>query len=119
MQAYWPFQTLFSCSPCVGLTLESISSTIPRGGRRAWTVSIHWPARSASAERVFFAVSHRVSKRAHLARRGRTTRSRFAADDPAHRGIMPQTLGVVTSSYSARRPNPDCREGRTCEGLRL
>jgi hypothetical protein len=32
---------------------------------------------------------------AHLARRGRATRSRFAADDPAHRGIMPQALGVV------------------------
>jgi len=30
-----------------------------------------------------------------LARRGRATRSRFAADDPAHRGIMPQALGVV------------------------
>src|SRR2546430_5928213 len=32
---------------------------------------------------------------AHLARRGRATRSRFAADDRAHRGIMPQALGVV------------------------
>jgi hypothetical protein len=28
------FQTLSSCLPCVGLTLESMSSTTPRGGRR-------------------------------------------------------------------------------------
>ena len=41
----WPFQTLFSCSPWVGLTLESMSSTRP------WTISIHWPERSASANR--------------------------------------------------------------------
>src|SRR5439155_9675820 len=32
---------------------------------------------------------------AHLARRGRAIRSRFTADDRAHRGIMPQALGVV------------------------
>jgi hypothetical protein len=41
------------------------------------------------------------------ARRGRAIRSRFAADDPAHRGIMPQES--FTSSYPARRPNTDCR----------
>ena len=32
---------------------------------------------------------------AHLARRSRATLSRFAADDPAHRRIVAQTLGVV------------------------
>src|ERR1700747_3733120 len=32
---------------------------------------------------------------AHLARRGRAPMSRLAADDPAHRRIVTQTLGVV------------------------
>jgi hypothetical protein len=32
---------------------------------------------------------------AHLTRRSRSALSRLAADDPAHRRIMPQTLGVV------------------------
>ena len=32
---------------------------------------------------------------AHLARRSRTTLSRFAADNPAHRRIVTQPLGVV------------------------
>src|SRR2546429_4386406 len=38
-------------SPWVGLTLESISSTMPRGGLRLCTRLIHRPDRSASAER--------------------------------------------------------------------
>ena len=40
---------------------------------------------------------------AHLARRGRATQSRFAADDPAHPGIMPQALGVVHIFISGKR----------------
>jgi hypothetical protein len=32
---------------------------------------------------------------AHLARRSRIAMSRFAANNPAHRRIMPQALGVV------------------------
>jgi hypothetical protein len=36
---------------------------MPLGGRRPCTRSIHWPERSASAERFFSAVSQRVSKR--------------------------------------------------------
>ena len=39
-----------SCSPKVGLTLESMSSTIPLTGRRAWTRSIQRPDRSVKAE---------------------------------------------------------------------
>src|ERR1700732_1368719 len=40
-----------------------MSSTTPFGGRRPWTLSIHWPERSARAERFFSAASHCVSKR--------------------------------------------------------
>jgi hypothetical protein len=47
----------------VGLTLESMSSTTPRGGRQAWTRSIHRPERSASAARFFSAASHRTRLR--------------------------------------------------------
>src|SRR5262249_56634031 len=57
------FQALISCSPWVGLTLESMSSTMPRGGLRAWTRSIHRPERSVTAERFVSAASHCVSKR--------------------------------------------------------
>jgi hypothetical protein len=41
---------------------------------------------------------------AHLARRGRATRSRFAADDPAHRWIKPQAFGVVYVLVSSEAP---------------
>ena len=43
--------------------VNSMSSTMPLGGRRPWTISIHWPERSASANRFFSAVSHCVSNR--------------------------------------------------------
>jgi hypothetical protein len=52
-----------SCSPWVGLTLKSMSSTMPRGGLRPCTRSIHWPDKSARAERFSAAASHCVSKR--------------------------------------------------------
>ena len=39
---------------------------------------------------------------AHLARRGRTAVSRFAADNPAHRRIIPQALGVVHVLVSSK-----------------
>src|SRR5215469_5210284 len=54
---------LISCLPWVGLTLESMSSTIPRGGLRLCTRSIQWPDRSVSADRLTSVASHRVSKR--------------------------------------------------------
>src|SRR5215468_7739839 len=40
-----------SCSPWVGLTLESMSSTMPRGGLRLCTRSIQSPQRSVNRER--------------------------------------------------------------------
>src|ERR1700676_4503416 len=40
-----------------------MSSTIPLGGRRSCTRSIHWPERSARTDRFFSAASHLVSKR--------------------------------------------------------
>ena len=47
----------------IGLTLKSMSSKIPLGGRRPCTRSIHWPERSTRAVRFFSAASHLVSKR--------------------------------------------------------
>ena len=41
---------------------------------------------------------------AHLARRSRATRGRLAADDPAHRRIMAQPLGVVHILVSGKPP---------------
>src|SRR5258708_38424100 len=52
-----------SCSPCGGLTPESMSGTIPLGGRRPCTRAIHWPDKEERAERVAGTASHGVSKR--------------------------------------------------------
>src|SRR5262245_12672100 len=40
-----------------------MSNTMPRGGRRPCTRSIHWPDKSARAERFLSVASHCVSKR--------------------------------------------------------
>jgi len=45
------------------LSLESVSSTIIFGCRRWCTLSIHWPARSASTPRFSGRLTHLVSKR--------------------------------------------------------
>src|SRR5262249_14443379 len=89
------FQTLISCSPWVGLTLESMSSTMPRGGLRPCTRSIHWPDRSARAAKFLGAASPLRLEAPHLTRRSRAPLRRFAADNPAHSRIMAQSLGVV------------------------
>src|SRR5262249_55402115 len=48
----------------------------------------------------------------HLARRSRTTMSRFAADDPTHRRIMAQTQqGGQTLPAATNRP---AHGGRSC-----
>jgi len=39
---------------------------------------------------------------AHLARRSRSTKSRFAADNPTHRRIVAQALGVVHVLISSK-----------------
>jgi hypothetical protein len=70
------------------------------------------------------AASHFVST-AHLARRGRRTLSRFATDNPAHRGIMAKTVGVVDILVSGkpsehRLPQqPDQRMAAVLAGTRI
>jgi len=56
---------------------------------------VHWPDRSARAAKFLGAASHCVSKRPHLTRRSRAPLRRFAADNPVHRRIVAQALGVV------------------------
>src|SRR5262249_59891550 len=41
-------------------------------------------------------------KAANLARRSRTAHNGFAADDPAHRRIVPQALGVIDILVSGK-----------------
>jgi hypothetical protein len=77
----------------VGLTLESVSSTMPRGGLRPCTRSIHWP--DSRAAKFLGAAGHCVSKRPHLTRRSRAPLRRLAADNPVHSRIVAQALGVV------------------------
>lgn len=55
--------TLCSCSPWVGLTLESMSRMTSSVDRHLRTRSTHWPNRSARARRFSGAASHRVSNR--------------------------------------------------------
>jgi hypothetical protein len=52
-------------------------------------------------------------KAANLARRSYTAHDGFAADNPAHRRIVPKRSASLTSSYPARRPNTDCRSKPT------
>src|SRR5690242_17651192 len=47
----------------VGLSLESMSSTMICGDRRGRTFSIHWPGRLASVARFSVRLNHFVSKR--------------------------------------------------------
>ena len=68
---------------------------MPLGGRRLWTRSIQRPERSASAERFFSAASQRVSKRPIWLGDAAPGNCGPAADDPAHRRIMPKPLSVV------------------------
>jgi hypothetical protein len=90
-----------------GLTLDSMSSTTPRGGRRAWTRSIHWPERSARADRFFLAASHRVSNGPSGSARPRIKEPlcrRRSSASPDHDAAI-----LRPSSYPASRPNTDCR----------
>ena len=108
-----PFQTLISCSPWVGLTLKSMSSTMPLGGRQPCTRSIHRPDKSGRAESYVPAVSQRVSKRPI-----------WLGDAAAPEAALPPTIqriagscrrrrASLTSSYPASRPNTDCRNNPT------
>jgi hypothetical protein len=53
---------------------------------------------------VFFGRQPARLKAPHLARRRGTSRGRLPADDPAHRGIMPKSLGVVDVLVSCKPP---------------
>ena len=75
---------------------------MPLGGRRPCTRSIHWPDKSVRAERFCRCREPLRLEAAHLARRSRTALSRFAADNPAHRRIVAQALGVVHVLISSK-----------------
>src|SRR5262249_18479193 len=100
---------LISCSPCVGLTLESMSSTMPRGGLRPCTRSIHWPDRWARAAKFLGAASHCVSK-PHLTRRSRAPLAALPPTIQRIAGSWRRRSASFTSSYPARRPNTDLPE---------
>src|SRR5215831_18257109 len=92
-----------------GLTLESMSSTMPRGGLRPCTRSIQWPDRSARAAKFLGAASHCVSKRPIWLGEAAL---RCAASPPTIQriaGSWRRRSASFTSSYPARRPNTDCR----------
>src|SRR5262249_52289808 len=79
-----------------------MSSTMLLGGRRPCTRSIPWPDKSAIAQRFSGAARHCRSKpptlpaeAAHLPRASTPALSRLAANNPAHRRIMTQALGVI------------------------
>jgi hypothetical protein len=93
-----------SCSPWVGLTLESMSSTMPFGGRRPCTRSIHWPDRAVRGQQVLLRRQPTCLEAPHLTWRCRLARSRLAADDPAYRRITAQAIGVVDILVSGKPP---------------
>ena len=72
-----------------------MSSTIIFGGLRSLTWSIQMPKRSASAARLSLVASNSVSNRPNLAGRCAAALDSPAADDPPHRRIAPQPVGVV------------------------
>src|SRR6516162_8925988 len=86
-----------------------MSSTMPRGGLRPCTRSIHWPDRSARAAKFLGAVSHCVSKRP--IRLGEAALLCAALPPTIQRiaGSWRRRSASFTSSYPARRPNTDCR----------
>ena len=121
MHSKWPFQALISCSPWVGLTLESMSSTMPRGGRRPCTRSIHWPDRSVSAERFFVCCKPVRLEAAHLAWRSRTALTppcrRRSSASPDH-GAAVRRRSRPRSRQADRTPtaaaNRPAHGGRSC-----
>ena len=72
-----------------------MSRAIIFGGRRSCTRSIQKPDRAVNPARLSSVASHSVSKRAHLAGRGRTTIKTLAVHDGSHRRIARQSLGIV------------------------
>ena len=58
-------------------------------------ISIHWPDKSVSAERLLAVASHCGLEAAHLAWRSGAAPRRLVADNPANGGIVTQPFGVV------------------------
>ena len=115
MQPKWPLYALPSCPPKVGLTLESMSSTIPLTGRRAWTRSIQHPDRSASAERLASWVSTSVSKRPIWLVEAACPVTAWPPTTQRIAGSCASRSASFTSSYPAKRPNTDWRNCPTRE----
>ena len=76
---------------------------MPLGGRQPCTRSIHRPDKWGGRE-VLLRRQPACLEAPHLAWRCRRARSRLAADDPAHRRIMPQAQGVVDILVSGKPP---------------
>ena len=75
-------------------------------GRTAgMNLSIHWPERSASADRFFSAVSHRVSKRPIWLADAAHPKAAFPPTIQRIAGSWRSRSASLTSSYPASRPN--------------
>ena len=85
------------------VTLESMSSTIPCGGRRPCTSSIHWPDKSAREERLAGAASPEF-RSGPLARRCCVTVSRRPADNPTYRRIDAGARRISSKAAEHRLP---------------
>src|SRR5512132_3582751 len=72
-----------------------MSSTMLLGGRRPCTRSIHWPDKSAIAERFAGAASHCVSKRPIWLGEAARPCAALPPTIPSHGWIVTQALGVV------------------------
>src|SRR5262245_853283 len=86
-----------------------MSSTMPRGGLRPCTRSIHWPDRSARAAKFLGATSHCVSKRPIWLGEAALLCAALPPTIQRIAGSWRRRSASFTSSYPARRPNTDCR----------
>src|SRR5262249_8757750 len=88
---------------------------------RPCTRSIHWPDKSARAERFLSVASHCVSKRPIWL--GEAARPTTALPPTIQRiaGSCRRRSASFTSSYPARRPNTDCRNNpaNACVGQNI
>jgi hypothetical protein len=111
------------CIVLVGLTLESISSTIPLGGRQPWTVSLHG-RKDRRAPKGSFPPSANASRSGPFGSAMPLPQSRLAANNPTHRGIMTQAFCVIHILVSGKSPEHTVatfrREhaGRSCRCVR-
>src|SRR5262249_2217694 len=83
------------------------------GGRRPCTRSIHWPDKSARAERFLSVASHCVSKRPIWLGEAAWPTTALPPTIQRIAGSCRRRSASLTSSYPARRPNTDCRSKPT------